>query len=289
MKAKKVKVLILGATGMLGNTLFRLFSADADLITFATVRGAHPPHKLPASLHSNILCNVNVESFDDLVHVLARNRPDVVINCIGIIKQLPTANDPRVSIPINSILPHRLADLCALIGARLVHISTDCVFSGSKGSYTEDDFADAYDLYGRTKYLGETNSENAITLRTSIIGHELESSNGLVGWFLSQTGTVAGYTRAIFSGLPTVELGNVIRDHVIPSPELHGVYHVSAAPISKYELLKLISVVYGVTTRIVVDDKVVIDRSLDSSQFRSVTNYIAPAWPELVQRMRTFG
>jgi dTDP-4-dehydrorhamnose reductase len=213
----------------------------------------------------------------------------VVINCIGLIKQIKNADDPLVAIPINSLLPHRLAQLCGVTGARLVHMSTDCVFFGDRGMYTEADISDAKDLYGRSKYLGEVDYPNAVTLRTSIIGHELNGTNSLVGWFLAQHGSVKGFRRAIFSGLPAFELARIIRDYVIPDPDLHGVYHVSADPINKFDLLNLISNVYGKKIDITPDDNFIINRSLDSTRFREATGYQPKPWPELVRQMREFA
>jgi dTDP-4-dehydrorhamnose reductase len=215
-------------------------------------------------------------------------RPSVVVNCIGLVKQLAQADDPLSALPINALLPHRLARLCGLVGARFVHISTDCVFNGRKGSYLESDPSDAEDLYGRSKYLGEVAYPHSITLRTSIIGHELSSAHGLVGWFLAQEGTVKGYRKAIFSGLPTVELSRIVRDVVLPQPELSGLYHVAAEPIAKYDLLQLVRDAYGKTIAIEPDDGVSIDRSLNAERFRKATGYVAPPWPELVERMRDF-
>ena len=215
-------------------------------------------------------------------------RPDVVINCIGLVKQIAAVNDPILALSINSILPHRLARLCDLASARLIHVSTDCVFSGGKGGYVESDPPDALDLYGRSKLLGEVAYPHAITLRTSIIGRELNGSHGLIGWFLAQQGAVSGYTRAVFSGLPTCELARVVRDFVLPQPELHGVYHVVAEPISKYALLQLVNGAYGKHLEITPDASVQIDRSLNGGRFRAATGYVAPSWPELVEQMRAF-
>jgi dTDP-4-dehydrorhamnose reductase len=187
------------------------------------------------------------------------------------------------------MLPHRLARVCGLVGARLVHVSTDCVFSGAKGGYIEADFADADDLYGRSKYLGEVDYPHAVTLRTSIIGHELDGARSLLCWFLAQGSSVRGFTRAVFSGLPTVELARVIRDYVLPAPALRGLYHVSSAPINKYELLGLIAKTYGKSIDITPQDEPVIDRSLDSTRFRAATGYSPPPWPDLIEQMRAFG
>jgi dTDP-4-dehydrorhamnose reductase len=221
--------------------------------------------------------------------VLDRVRPAVVINCVGLVKQLADADDPLAALPVNALLPHRLARLCALTGTRLIHVSTDCVFSGRKGGYRESDDADAGDLYGRSKLLGEVDYANAMTLRTSIIGHELASAHGLIGWFLSQQGSVRGFTRAIFSGLPTGELARVMKDFVVPRPDLRGVYHVAADPISKYDLLHVVNQEYGRGLDIRADGQLRIDRSLDGTRFREATGYVAPPWPWLVAEMRAFG
>lgn len=233
-----------------------------------------------------LLCRLDVLDHDALTAVMARVKPDVVINCVGLIKQLADAKDPLTALPINAMLPHRLARLCELGGARLIHVSTDCVFSGRKGMYLESDPSDAEDLYGKSKYIGELHDlPYVITLRTSIIGHELGSSHALVEWFLAQQGSVRGFTKAIFSGLPTVELARVMKDFVIAHPQLNGLYHVAAEPIDKYRLLGLVAAQYGKSIEIFPDEALVIDRSLDGSRFRAATGYVAPDWVELVRRM----
>lgn len=281
------RVLVLGATGMLGSTLVRLFSRSDGFLAWGTVRRM-PPAFASQPFGARIIEGVDAADFDTLVKAFSVARPHVVINAIGLVKQLLEAEDPLSAIPINALLPHRLARLAAACDARFVHISTDCVFSGRKGMYSEADPADATDLYGRSKLLGEVDYPNAITLRTSIIGHEIGPAHGLVGWFLAQESTVRGYRRAIFSGLPTVELGRVIRDHVLARPDLHGVYHVSAEPIPKYDLLGLVADVYGCRTRIVPDDALIIDRSLDSSRFRAAALYSPASWPALIKQMHEF-
>lgn len=289
MMVKKTKVLVLGATGMLGNAVLRLFAQSAGYEVTGSARSTNAFRLLPNDLSDRVICGVDVENMDSLVSLFTKTRPDVVINCIGLVKQLAEADDPLAAIPINALLPHRLARLCEVAGARLVHMGTDCVFSGAKGMYTETDASDAKDLYGRSKYLGEVNYPHAITLRTSIIGHELDGARSLIGWFLAQTGVVKGYKKAIFSGLPTVEIARVIRDHVIPHPELHGVYHVSAEPMNKFDLLTLVAQTYGKAIEINADDQLVIDRSLDSSRFRQATGFASKPWPDLIRTMREFG
>ncbi|AKH20840.1 dTDP-4-dehydrorhamnose reductase family protein [Sedimenticola thiotaurini] len=281
-----MRVLVLGASGMLGNAVLRLFASNGEHDTWGTVRSDASFRYFPGQLASKLIPDVDVLNQARLLDVFAQVRPEVVINCVGIIKQLENANDPLAVLPVNTLLPHQLAKLCDVAEARLIHISTDCVFSGNKGRYTESDCADARDLYGKSKYIGELHDyAHAITLRTSIIGHELNSNYALLEWFLSQHDRVKGYTRAIFSGLPTVELAKVMHDWVLPRPELCGLYHVSSDPISKYELLKLVSRVYGKDIIIQPDDEIVIDRSLDSSRFKDVSGYQPPNWSELVSSM----
>ncbi len=284
----KKKVLVLGASGMLGNAVFRLFSESTGYDVTGTIRSDRSKRLFPDFLQTKLLSDIDVESIDSLMHAVGVIKPDVVINCIGLVKQLAEADDPLVAIPINSLLPHRLARLCSVAGARLIHMSTDCVFSGAKGMYLDSDFSDANDLYGRSKFLGEVDYPNAITLRTSIIGHELDGARSLVGWFLAQSGTVKGFRKAIFSGLPTVEIARVIRDYVIPNPELSGVYHVSADPINKLDLLELLARIYGKSINIQPDDNLVINRSLDSTRFRQATGFKPKSWPELVKIMHDF-
>lgn len=280
-----MRILVLGASGMLGSTAYRVLGNDPRFEAFGTVRSERARQFFPNALAANLRSGVDVENLDGLVSVLEQIRPEVVINCVGVVKQLGSAKDPLVAIPLNAVLPHRLARLCGLLGARLIHISTDCVFTGAKGNYSEDDSPDAEDLYGRSKLLGEVDYPNAVTLRTSIIGHELESRTGLVEWFLGETGEVRGFTKAIFSGVTTDELTRIIADRVIPRADLRGVYHVSTAPIAKYDLLRLLNSVYGRETRITADTTVAIDRSLDSSRFRAKTGYEPPAWPEMIRTM----
>ena len=288
MTNQPTRVLVLGASGMLGNAVFRLFAQSPSFLTMGSLRSPNLLRYLAKDLHDRVICGVDVENLDSLMGLFSKSRPDVVINCIGLVKYVAEVDNPLVVIPVNALLPHRLARLCKVASARLVHISTDCVFSGVKGMYTEADVSDAKDLYGRSKYLGEVDYPHAITLRTSIIGHELSGSQSLVGWFLAQQEPVRGFRRAIFSGLPAVELALVIRDYVIPKPNLHGLYHVSAKAINKYELLQLIANAYGKSVEIYPDDQLVIDRSLDSALFCQATNYHPKEWSELIQLMHDF-
>ena len=274
---------------MLGHTMFRLLSQSTNLDVYGTARSGSIRRFFDSKDVEKIVVGIDVESQDSLVRVFSEIRPQIVINCIGLVKQLAEAGDPLFALPINAMLPHRLAKLCGLVGARFIHVSTDCVFNGRKGGYRETDVSDAEDLYGKSKYLGEVAYPHSITLRTSIIGHELLSANGLIGWFLAQEGQVKGYTRAIFSGLPTVELARVVKDFVLPNKTLSGLYHVASEPIAKYELLKIVAQVYGKSIEIVPDENLKIDRSLNAERFKDATGYVAPNWPELIKNMFEFN
>jgi dTDP-4-dehydrorhamnose reductase len=271
---------------MLGHVLFSHLSGRPDFMAFATVRGTKDLDRwFPPDLLQRIRGGVDAERFDTVVPVLEEIRPDVVVNCIGVVKQLPLAKDPIVSISVNALFPHRLARACGKAGIRMIHIGTDCVFSGEMGNYRESDLPDATDLYGRTKLLGEVDSPHCVTLRTSLIGHELSGGHGLIEWFLGQEGEVRGFARAVFSGFPTVELAGIVAERVIPNKVLAGLYHVSSAPVSKYELLRLVQERYGKKIRIERDEAFACDRSLDSSRFREATGYQPPPWPTMVARM----
>jgi dTDP-4-dehydrorhamnose reductase len=284
-----MNILIFGATGMLGHAVFRVLSNDTSLNVFGTIRSDSAKKLFPKELSGNLIPNIDVESDECLKRAFEISRPDVVINCIGIIKQLSDAKDVLKTIPINTLLPHRLALLAKNFGSRLILVSTDCVFSGRKGNYLETDFPDCDDLYGRSKLLGEiTDNENVLTIRTSIIGHELRGGHSLVNWFLSQTGSTQGYSKAIFSGLPTNELAKIIQDCIIKWPKLHGLYHVSANPINKYDLLDLIAKIYQKDIHISKSETVQIDRSLNHANFSKATGYQARDWDALITSMKAF-
>jgi dTDP-4-dehydrorhamnose reductase len=269
---------------MLGHRLWTSLQREHD--TWVTIRGSKNIFPDKRIFPPDQICyNVDALIFDEVVRSLATVQPDLVINCIGLIKQAPLAKDPLSAIRINAMLPHQLALVCKSTGIRFIHVSTDCIFSGNKGNYTEDEPSDAVDLYGRTKFLGEVSYPNTITLRTSIIGRELKSKLGLIEWFLAQEGEIDGYRKAIFSGMTTDELSSVIQKYVIPNEELSGLYHVSSEPISKYQLLVLAKQAFDKQIEIRPYDDFVIDRSLDSSQFRKVTGYKPPSWEAMIDKL----
>jgi dTDP-4-dehydrorhamnose reductase len=281
-------ILVLGATGLLGSAVFHVLGEKKDWHVFGSVRNDESKKFFAPRLDQNLVVVVDVLDQDDLIKMFEQTKPDVVINCISLAKPLLSAGKPLDIIPIYALLPHRLVHLCNLAGARLVHISTDGVFSGCKGQYAEDDIADARDLYGLSKLMGEVIDPNSIVLRTSMIGPELKAANGLLAWFLSQHEICNCFSRVIFSGLPTVVLAQIIRDYIIPKPELFGIYHVAAQPISKFDLLKLVAEIYGKTIKLNPVDQPVYDRSLNPAHFREATGYVAPEWTELIKTMRDY-
>lgn len=280
-----MRVLIFGGSGMLGHKLSQLFRERFD--TWATVRGHGAAYaRYGIFERERTLGAIDAADFDTVVRAVASVRPDVVVNAIGIVKQLPEARDPILSLTINSLFPHRLASLCQAAGTRLIHVSTDCVFSGRKGGYVESDISDAEDLYGRTKFLGEVTGPGCLTIRTSIVGRELNSSNGLVEWLLGNRGRrVNGFTEAIFSGLTTNRLAHTLADIVANHSDLSGLYHVSSQPISKYDLLRLICDAYGAQIEIDPVPGPRCDRSLDSSTLRRAAGIVPASWPEMIQEM----
>jgi dTDP-4-dehydrorhamnose reductase len=276
-----MKILILGGTGMLGHRLLLDLSVNHEV--WATIRGdfAALPDFLPKK---RVFPAIDAKILSRIARPIKMIRPDVVINCIGLIKQRDI--DPLDAIDLNSRLPHQLAQICARANARLIHISTDCVFSGKTGMYSEDDTPDAYDIYGKTKNLGEVvNQPHVLTIRTSLIGRELANRVSLLEWFLAQRGSCGGYSKAVFSGFPTYAVAQWLNDYVLPRPDLHGLYHVSAAPIDKFTLLQLFKAAYHHDIEIAPNDKVVIDRSLDSTRFRQATGFVPQDWETMIQTM----
>jgi len=278
-----VKILVLGATGLLGNAMFRSMSKTSGARVAGTIRSEAARSLFAPEYAAGLAVVEDIENPDALARLFDVTGPDVVINCIAVGRPAPA--DPMRSIEVYSVLPRRLSHLCKLSGSRLIQISSDGVFSGSRGGYTEDDLPDADDVYGVSKLLGEISEPHAFTLRTSIIGHELQSRGGLLEWFLSQQGQCSCYTRAIFSGFPTIVLADLIRDVVIPHSGLHGIYHMATRPISKFDLLQLVAKRYGRAIELIPDDRASPDRSLTADRFRKATGYTPPDWPELVELM----
>lgn len=280
-----MRVIVLGAAGMLGHKLLQRLRADYDVA--GTVRGSAPNPELGRVLRGiKVYTGVDTVDLSSLKGAIDNWKPQVVVNAIGIINKGIAASDPLASITVNSLLPHQLAQIAAAHGAKLVHFSTDCVFSGRRGNYIEDDEPDPVDLYGRTKLLGEVPGPNALTLRTSFVGRELRGHLGLIDWFLAQRGCrVHGFVRALYSGLTTLAMADLIAWLISAQPELRGIWHVSGEPISKFDLLQLVKRVYRLDIEIVPDENFVCDRPLDSTRFRNQTGCRPPSWEDMIATM----
>jgi dTDP-4-dehydrorhamnose reductase len=280
-----MKVLVLGGNGMLGHKLVQRWHDDFDV--FTTVRGRFSDYeRFGIYAADRTFDGVSVGDLGSVEGAVRKSRPDVIFNAVGIIKQLPTSKDVVKTLQINSIFPHQLADIAKKYNARLINISTDCVFDGARGNYTEDDIPNATDLYGKSKNLGEVVAENCLTLRTSIIGRELETAHGLVEWALSNRGKkVNGYVNAIFSGFPTIALADIISDLIRNHLDLSGLYHLSSDPINKFDLLNLIKKSYDIDIDVEPFEEFHIDRSLDSTKFRQATGFRPDPWSKMIDRM----
>lgn len=283
-----MRVLVLGATGMLGNVMFRVLSENNNMEVFGSVRTKKYDKFFSKSILSKLIECRDVTNTKNLLKIFENIKPDIVINCISLSKKNLKVSDPLSIIPIYALLPHQLSKLCKIYDSRLIHISTDGIFSGSKGDYEEKDPPDVQDLYGISKFIGEVKSSHNISIRTSIIGHELKEKKGFLEWFLSQNKSCQCFEGAIFSGFPTVVLSEIIRDVIIPRPDLSGILNVSSKPISKCELMHLIARIYGKDIKIISDKKKKMNRSLNSNLFLSTTGYNVPDWPFLVQKMKLY-
>lgn len=282
------KVLLFGASGMLGHKIL-LKLKDRFALTGTLRKPCEPLSQLLKD--TNVALETGIDVFDQakVRALIERVQPDFVINCIGIVKQLKEAKDPYISISVNALFPHQLERMGQEFGFDLIHFSTDCVFSGTKGPYTEDSQSDVSDLYGQTKYLGEVRSGRSLTIRTSIVGQEIVSPyTGLFEWYLSQPhdSSVKGFTGALYTGLTTNAMADLVgtlmeKGNTLP---VHGMYHVSSDFISKFDLLNIVRDERGGAT-LTPDDVFHCDRRLDSARFRTDAAWVPPSWQEMVRSM----
>jgi len=277
--------LVFGATGMLGHKVYQVLSQTCDVV--GTIRSGYKTISRYNFLEPTILVpRFDALDFNAVRQVIDSIRPDVVVNCIGVVKTLVEQAGADATRRLNAELPHEIYRLCQPKGIRLIHISTDCVFSGKRGNYGEDDASDAEDEYGKTKYLGEVKDAGALTIRTSMIGRELHSANGLLEWFIaSKGGRVDGWANAIFSGFPTIHLSRIIADIITKYPDLTGLYNISTEPISKYTLLALINQAFGLNIEINGVPLPREDRSLDSTRFRKETGFVPQPWGQMIKEL----
>ncbi len=282
------KIVVLGGAGMLGHKMFQTLRQSYPG-TLCTVRGdmrSFPFSQVDLLQGNDVITLVDVADFARLEAILSALQPEFVINCVGVIKQRSAASDSVPSITINSLLPHKLSEMAARWGGRVIHFSTDCVFSGSRGQYLESDQSDAEDLYGKSKFLGEVATANALTLRTSIIGRELTEHRSLLDWFLSRNhSSVGGYTKVIYSGVTTNHLAELVGSLISRHPGLSGLYQVASDPISKYDLLALVRDSYHLDITLQPSEREISDRSMKCDKLRAAIGYQCPSWPALIRQL----
>lgn len=283
-----MKILVFGATGMLGNTLVKYLISKQTLQVEFTIRDESKQKICNEIFKKDAKYLVDANEPSSILEAINDYKPNICINCLGIIKQKVESNNYIKSIQINSLIPHLIADYCKRNKAHLIHISTDCVFSGKKGNYLDMDSPDPFDLYGRSKLLGEVSTSNATTIRTSIIGPEINTQNGLFEWFRNQEGLIYGYKNAWFSGFPTIELSRIIYEFMIKKRIKNDIYNLSAYPINKYDLLKLINKIYRLKKKIIEDESFKIDRTLNCDKFIKETGFIKDKWENMIIKMRDF-
>ena len=286
-----MKIVILGANGLLGNTIAKYFFERADYQTIAVIRNFSKIKLFNEKYHKNFLVIDNILDYNATKKKLQVLRPDILINCLGITNKEKIKNSSQIEnlININSLLPHKIQRICFEMGTRLIHLSTDCIFSGSRGFYNESDTPDPTDIYGRSKLLGELDFENTLTIRKSVIGHELVSRKGLLEWFLHQNNSVQGYKDVFFSGLTVLELAKLIDKYIFPRTDLKGILNISGESISKFDLLKIISDIYKKSIEIIPNQSIKINRTLNSSRFNKLTGYKPNSWPVLIKSMYEFN
>ena len=280
----KSKVLVLGINGLIGSTLFRCLSNVQEIDVYGTYNKDRVSYFFKKDLINKKIFKCDAINFDDLLKLIIKVEPDFVINCIGITKHHLNVND-KTCFLLNAELPKYLADQSNSLSYKLIHISTDCIYSGKKGMYKESDPSDAIDSYGKSKAEGEKLKLNSLILRTSTIGHEHYTNYGLLNWFLNQDKSCVGFQKAIFSGIPTITLSNIIKSIIINSSNLSGIYNISANPINKYLLLKIIAKIYKKNIVIVPDNSFIIDRSLDNRKFCKFHGKKLPDWEFLIKSM----
>ncbi len=280
-----MKILVLGASGMIGHRMWATLSQLHDVRGAVRRDSLGPLSLIPGIDPNKCYYKVDAYQFDSVQKVLRDFKPDVVLNCIGIVKQLKDSNDHIKSISLNALFPHQLAKACHEINARMIQFSSDCVFDGFKGNYIETDFQDAKDLYGKSKALGEVNYlENTVTMRTSTIGREVFPHGGLLEWFLgNEGGKVTGYKKAIYSGFPAHRLALIISQYILPNTQLKGVFHIASQPINKFDLLKMIADKFKLNIEIGSNDSVSVERSLNCDQFCKETGFHPLSWSEMMK------
>jgi dTDP-4-dehydrorhamnose reductase len=284
-----MRILILGVSGLIGHKLYQKLSTRFGDV-FGTLHGDRSRFAWTGLFNGlNVVEHVDVSNFAQLEGVLQAISPDVVLNCAGITKRRPEINLSLQAIGVNALFPHRLAKWAELHNRRVIHFSTDCVFDGAVGNYTETSPTTGKDAYGQTKALGEIRYDHTLTLRSSFIGRELSVHSELLDWLLQQRGnTIKGFTKALYSGISTIEMARIVGDLIEHHPEINGLHQLSTPePISKYELLCMARDAFDVEVEIIPDDTFEIKPTLDGSLLRSKLQINLPTWPVMMRDLAT--
>ena len=279
-----MRIIILGASGLIGHKLLQKLSNDFDV--YATLHRSKESYGLmPLFSGQNIIDEVDVSDFENVSAILHSVNPNVILNCIGITPRKDEINNLYKVIKINSLFPHQLANWAKVNNKRVIHFSTDCVFNGSTGNYTENSLTTAEDVYGRTKALGEINYSHTLTIRSSFIGQELFGKTELLDWFLNQEGKrINGFTNTLYSGVSTNFMTHVVKTIILNAPELSGLYQLAPdKPISKYELLCIAKRAFDVNIEIIPENEYVHTPTLNGSKLKDNIKINVPSWKEMMK------
>ena len=282
------KILVLGASGMLGHMLIRVLSLRHQVVGTTSSIYDRESHLARILSQDNWVDQVDVRNLPTVEEAIRATNPDVVINCVGVIKQKMESRNIMDAILINSLIPHQLANICNQTHSRLIHFSTDCVFDGSPGIKKVNDLPNATDLYGTTKRLGEVDYAPALTLRTGFVGRQLSGFEGLFEWVRSQRGkTINGYQNAIYSGFTAMALARIIQQIIEEHVELSGLHQVAGNHINKFDLITKLNEYLDLDLTIIKNTDFMCDRSMDGTEFTKLTNIPIPSWDDMLAEFAT--
>ena len=280
----KKKILVIGASGLIGNAIFHeCLNFKYDV--YGTIKRKNKKYFFKKN-SNKIFSNIRIENDKEIVKIIKKIKPNIVINCAAVVKKYIDLYSIKKIFEINSKFPKKLEHLTSMYNFKLIHISTDCVFDGKHGNYSEDDIPNPQDIYGLSKYFGEVKSDNCLTIRTSVIGPELKKSQGLYEWFMKQNGKIKGYKKFIFSGLTSFELSKIIISN-LSNFKLGSIVHISSKPINKFELLKKFKKTFSKKDLVIKEcNKIKINRSLISN-FQKKNNIKISSWNKMLSDMKT--
>jgi len=282
-----LKILILGAGGMLGHKLYQTLSKTYDDVIPVFRKNKEHYHKFNLYKPEKMIGNTDVTDQSKLLAVLNSVKPDIICNCIGKTTRKINSEDSQSVIYLNSFLPHFISKWSSENNSYFIHFSTDCVFSGKNGPYKPNDFRDSRDLYGLSKILGETNSKYGLTIRTSIVGREIENQTEFFEWiFSSKNKSVSGYKNVFYSGVTTNYLSEVVAQLITKDSKSHGLLQVASPPISKLNLIKKVNSLFGLGMKINTDASKVSNKILSPVKFTITSGIKTQTWDEMLNTLK---